>query len=88
MDNVICAVYNIFMCWNTDYKNLGEMKIVEMKKEKSKQSRQKWTAAKTRLPEGYRVLTRSAPSDSKPSYNDFIAQLFSLSPYKWLNYLE
>lgn len=35
-----CAVYNIFMCWNTDYKNLVEMKIVEMKKEKSKQSRQ------------------------------------------------
>lgn len=34
------------MCWNTDYKNLvDEMKIVEMKKEKSKQSRQKWTAA-------------------------------------------
>lgn len=84
IDNLICAVYNILMCWNTDYQNLVETKIVEMKKEKSKQSRQKWTAAKTRLPENYSVLTRSAPSNSKPSYNDYIAQLFSLSLCKWL----
>lgn len=44
------------MCRNTDYKNLVEMKImIEMKKEKRKQSRQKWTAAKIRLPESYIV---------------------------------
>lgn len=54
IDNLICAVCNtcILMC----NKNLVEMKImIEMKKEKRKQSRQKRTAAKIRLPESYIV---------------------------------